>query len=64
MIIDYLERYQSASRQAIEKLLIPKISEALSEKQKKKKVSNLLLSIRLSGKIKVNENREWVLIKM
>ncbi|MBL7702576.1 MAG: putative DNA binding domain-containing protein [Ferruginibacter sp.] len=61
MIVDYLEKYGTASRNAIDNLLIQKLSEALSEEQKKKKVANLLLSLRLADKIKINQNRQWIL---
>ncbi len=61
MIIEYLEKYSIAGRKSFEILLMPKLSDALSDTQKKKKVGNLLFSLKKTSKIKVNENREWVL---
>lgn len=42
VIISYLEKYQEASRKNIDDLLLVKMSDVLSEMQKKKLVSNLL----------------------
>ncbi|MBU4487326.1 MAG: putative DNA binding domain-containing protein, partial [Candidatus Delongbacteria bacterium] len=50
MIIEYLKKFGKAKRADIDKLIIPKLSEALSDKQKKFKVGNLLSALR-------NENR-------
>lgn len=46
LLIDYLEKFGSASRQEINNLLLDKVSEALSEEQKLKKVGNLLTKLR------------------
>lgn len=51
MIIDYLTRYHSASRADINKLLLPKMHEALNESERLSKVGNLLSSLRAKGKI-------------
>lgn len=42
LLIDFLRQFQEANRSDINKLLIPKLSEALEEDQKIKKISNLL----------------------
>lgn len=42
LIIEYLTKYKSASRQDINKLLIDKISDVLSEEQKLNKIRNIL----------------------
>jgi ATP-dependent DNA helicase RecG len=39
-------------RKAIEKLIIPKLSNVLSEKQKKAKFTNFLSALRMDGKIR------------
>lgn len=46
LLTDYLKRYDSATRAEINKLLLPKLSEALSAPQKYVKVSNLLAKLR------------------
>lgn len=43
---DYLERYGSASRAEFNDLLLPKLSEALSSRQKYNKISSLLTTLR------------------
>lgn len=45
LLTDYLQRYGSATRAEINKLLLPKLSEALSDAQKYVKVSNLLTKL-------------------
>jgi len=61
MILDYLTKFGSVKRSTINNLILPKLSEVLTLKQKRKKIENLLTTLRLSGKIKLNENKEWTL---
>lgn len=61
MIIDYLKKYKSATRRSFEILLFEKLSDALSPDQKKKKIDNLLLSLRKKDRIVFNKNRQWKL---
>lgn len=51
LIIDYLHQFQPASRQDIDALLLDKLSEGLTDKQKRSKVGNLLSKLRVSGTI-------------
>ncbi|WP_429886294.1 RNA-binding domain-containing protein [Geoalkalibacter halelectricus] len=46
LITDYLKKFGSASREEIDKLLLDKLSDALDEVQKKKKIANLLTKLR------------------
>lgn len=52
LLTDYLRRYDSATRAEINKLLLPKLSEALSAEQKENKVANLLTHLRRTGRIR------------
>jgi len=67
MIIAYIEKYGSANRKDIDELLMNKISEALDEKQKKKKINNLLYQMSKKERTIKNQGSfkkpEWVLIK-
>ncbi|MEI7907186.1 MAG: RNA-binding domain-containing protein [Bacteroidota bacterium] len=51
LITDYLEKFGQADRTEVNKLLMNKLSDALSEKQKEDKIGNLLTNMRRSGKI-------------
>lgn len=51
LLTDYLQRYGSATRAEINKLLLPKLSEVLSTEQKDNKVANLLTQLRRTGRI-------------
>ena len=48
LIIDYLTKFGKASREEIDKLLWTKLSDALTEEQKSKKVANLIANLRRS----------------
>lgn len=51
LLTDYLQRYGSATRAEINRLLLPKLSELLSAEQKDNKVANLLTQLRRAGRI-------------
>lgn len=57
LLTDYLQRYGSATRAEINKLLLPKLSEVLSAQQKDNKVANLLTKLRRRGHI-VNQGSD------
>ena len=59
LIMEYIKKQGKTSRKAIDKLIVPKLSAALSEEQKKKKVSNFLLALRTQGKIKSLPGYYW-----
>jgi ATP-dependent DNA helicase RecG len=50
-ITDYLTKFDSASRQEIDKLLLSKLSDALDSAQKQNKIGNLLTGMRIGGVI-------------
>lgn len=51
MIKAYIEKYRSATRKELEELILDKLSDALSVKQKRNKVGNLISSLRIKGVI-------------
>ncbi len=61
MIIAYLKKFKKGSRKEIENLIIPKLSEVLTEKQKKDKVKNLLQAMRREEVIRLKK-RDWILV--
>ncbi|MEA1960476.1 MAG: hypothetical protein U9N81_04310 [Bacillota bacterium] len=67
MIIEFLIKFETASRRDIDKLLIDKLSDVLSEEQKRKKISNLLYYMaKCDGTIKnigSDHKSIWVLLK-
>ena len=62
LIVQYIEKFGSASRAEIDELLMNKLSDVLSEKQRKNKIKNLLYSLAKKNIIKLNEKRLWVLV--
>ncbi|VVB70179.1 Putative DNA-binding domain protein [uncultured archaeon] len=66
MIADYLEEFNEASRQDIDDLLFDKISDALTDAQKKTSITNLLQELRRDGVIKplgTTRHAKWVMSK-
>lgn len=51
MILEYLRKFGKTKRKNIDNLIIPKLSAVLNENQKKKKVSNFLLTLKNENKI-------------
>lgn len=51
LVTDYLEKFGQATRSEINQLLMDKLSEALDERQKYNKISNLLTKLRRQGVI-------------
>ncbi len=66
LIISYLERFSTAKREDIEKLLLNKFSDVLTEEQKMHQVRNLLQEMRKEGTIErigSKKTAKWVLSK-
>lgn len=64
MILDYIRKFGSAKKSQLEEFLLPKLSENLSEQQKKDKIKNILQTLKKEQKITVNPNssaREWIM---
>jgi len=63
MILDYLKKFGSARKAKFEDFLLPKLSDNLSEQQKKDKIKNILQALKREKKIEPQgKTREWVLI--
>ena len=61
LILNYLEKFGTASRKDIDSLIKDKLSAVLSDEQKTTKVYNLLRQLRASGKIIWSKNKLWKL---
>ena len=53
MVLDYLAKFEEATRQEINRLLMDKLSDSLSEDQKESHIRNLLQEMRRDGSIVV-----------
>ncbi len=62
MIINFLKKFRQASRHDIDMLIIDKLSDVLTDKQKKSKVGNILTKMRMKGIIRIDTKKKWVLI--
>ena len=61
LIMKALEQHESMSRPEINALLMNKLPEALTEKQKLSKIGHLLTYLRQSGKIEIGDKKQWQL---
>lgn len=64
MILDFIQKSGEGKRENFEKILLDKLPDVLTLEQKKHKIKNVLQKIKREVKIKVNENRAWVLDKL
>ncbi len=67
MILALIQKHEPVKRQDIDELILPKLPEVLSQKQKKTKIHNLLyeLSVKMN-QIKNTGSRklpQWILLK-
>lgn len=65
LIIEYLRQYKQASRQELDELLLPKLSDVLTFKQKRDKIRNLLQALRRAGNLQNLGGRQsslWALV--
>jgi ATP-dependent DNA helicase RecG len=64
MVIEYLKKYGEADRRAIEKLLLGKVSDVLTEEQKRQYIKDLLKDMRKRGIIETigkTRGARWIL---
>ena len=62
LILAALKQHGRLSRTEINELLLSKLPDALSEKQKETKITTLLTYLRKGGKIKTGEKKKWMLV--
>ena len=62
VIVEYIKKFGGTKRNSIDNLIIPKLSNVLSEEQKKGKVTNMLTALRKDGKIKTIAFGTWELV--
>lgn len=61
LIIEYINKWNEASRKEIENLLMNKLSDVLDDNSKKNKIMNLLQSLRRQNIIKISKGKKWKL---
>lgn len=62
LILNYLEKFETASRNDIDLLLEDKLSDVLNEKQKKNKIDYLMKRLRLSKLVVCGKGKLWKLV--
>ncbi|MBA4408296.1 MAG: putative DNA binding domain-containing protein [Bacteroidota bacterium] len=59
MILEYLKKWNNASRKQIDNLLWEKLPDILDKKSKFNKITNLLQGLKKSGKIVLGNSKKW-----
>lgn len=62
IIIDYLKKFTVGTRADFEAVLLDKLPEVLTEKQRKDKVKNNLQALKAKGVITLNQDKKWILV--
>ena len=62
LILNYLEKFETASRNDIDLLLEDKLSDVLNEKQKRNKIDYLMKQLRLSKLVVCGKGKLWKLV--
>lgn len=61
MIFDYLKKFGEGKRKDFEQVLLDKLPDVLSIDQKKDKIKNILQKMKRERKIKLGDERQWIL---
>ncbi len=59
MILEYLKKFDFGTRHDIDLLIVDKLSDVLTDKQKKDKIGNILTKMRRKELIRFYENKGW-----
>ena len=59
MILDYLQKFKTASREDFEEVILDKLPDVLDESQKKNKIKNVLQSLKNKGVIELFDKKYW-----
>ena len=61
MIVDYLTKFKTGSREDFERIILDKLPDVLSEMQKKSKIRNILQMLKSKGIIEIDKGKSWKL---
>jgi ATP-dependent DNA helicase RecG len=64
MVIAYLKQFREAKREDIDKLLLDKLSDTLSDDQKEYFITNLLQEMRKDGTIRTEGTKRWAVWRL
>lgn len=61
MIVDYLTKFKTGTREDFEKIILDKLPDVLSAAQKKSKIRNILQMLKSKGVIEIDKGKSWKL---
>jgi ATP-dependent DNA helicase RecG len=63
LLLDFVKEYRQVNRREVNDLLIDKLPDSMTEKQKLSKIGHLLTALRVSNQIKLGEKKMWVYVE-
>jgi ATP-dependent DNA helicase RecG len=63
LLLDFVKEYRQVSRKEVNELLMEKLPDSMTEKQKLSKIGHLLTALRVANQIKLGEKKMWIYIE-
>jgi ATP-dependent DNA helicase RecG len=63
LLLDFVKEYRQVNRREVNDLLMDKLPDSMTEKQKLSKIGHLLTALRASNQIKLGEKKVWVYVE-
>jgi ATP-dependent DNA helicase RecG len=63
LLLDFVKEYRQVNRKEVNDLLMEKLPDSMTEKQKLSKIGHLLTALRVANQIKLGEKKMWVYIE-
>jgi ATP-dependent DNA helicase RecG len=63
LLLDFVMEYKRVSRTEVNELLMGKLPDSMTEKQKLTKIGHLLTALRVANQIKLGEKKMWVYVE-
>jgi ATP-dependent DNA helicase RecG len=62
LLLDFVKEYRQVNRREVNDLLMEKLPDSMTEKQKFSKIGHLLTSLRVANQIRLGEKKMWVYV--
>jgi ATP-dependent DNA helicase RecG len=63
LLLDFIKEYRQVNRREVNDLLMDKLPDSMTEKQKLSKIGHLLTALRVAKQIKLGEKKMWVYVE-
>jgi ATP-dependent DNA helicase RecG len=63
LLLDFVKEYRQVNRKEVNELLMEKLPDSMTDKQKLTKIGHLLTALRVANQIKLGEKKLWIYIE-